>query len=313
MSQDIQSQHSAAPQPRKNNNWIFFAIIALLLGIIIYLFINRSQVTSERDMAFMERDSAALDRDNIRSEYDAALARLDQLTTKNAEMESAINDKDGEIAQLKKQIQGIIKNSDATASDLKKARDLIATLNAKVKGYEERIAELERDNSRLTDANLVIGKERDSAVSENIGLQKKLRLGRVLHASNIRLEPIDLRRGGRKEVGTSKAKRTDVFRVIFNIDENRIVEDGVKDLYLRITGPDGALLINAAFGSGITNSHDGQTLEYTVAKQINLKQGEKVNNVMVDWNQESNYAKGSYTVEIFNDGYSIGKETIVLK
>ncbi len=313
MSQDTQSQHSAAPLPRKNNNWIFFAIIALLLGIIIYLFINRSQVTSERDMAFMERDSAALDRDNIRSEYDAALARLDQLVTKNAEMESAINDKDGEIAQLKKQIQGIIKNSDATASDLKKARDLIATLNAKVKGYEERIAELERDNSRLTDANLVIGKERDSAVSENIGLQKKVRLGRVLHASNIRLEPIDLRRGGRKEVGTLKAKRTDVFRVIFNIDENRIVEDGVKDLYLRITGPDGALLINAAFGSGITNSHDGQTLEYTVAKQINLKQGEKVNNVMVDWNQESNYAKGSYTVEIFNDGYSIGKETIVLK
>lgn len=319
MSQDTgyQNQPASQPQqpaPKKNNNtWIFLAIIAVLLGLVIYLFFNKNQVVSERDQAFMERDSATLDRDNIRSEYDAALARLDQLVTKNAEMDSMINSRDGEIAQLKKQIQSIITKSDASEADLKKARSLIATLNAKVKSYEERIAELEGENSRLTNLNQVVTQERDSAVTENVGLQQKVRIGRVLHVSNIRLEPIDLRRNGRKEVGTSRAKRTDIFRVTFDIDDNRIVEDGVKDLYLRIIGPDGNLLSNAAYGSGVTTTYDGQQLNYTLMKQISLRQNQKVNDVVTDWNQESDYTKGDYLVEIYNDGFKIGSGTIRLK
>src|SRR5690606_28741633 len=198
--------------------------------------------------------------------------RLDQLVTKNAEMDSMINNRDGEIAHLKKQIQDIITKSNASESDLKKARSLIATLNAKVKSYEERIAELEGENSRLSNLNEVVAQERDSAVTENIGLQQKVRMGRVLHASNIRLEPIDLRKNGRKEVGTSKAKRTDSFRVTFDIDDNRIAEDGVKDLYLRIICPDGNLLSNAAYGSGVTTTYEGQPLNYTLMKQVRLRQ-----------------------------------------
>lgn len=314
MSQDTSSQNqNTSLTPKKNNNWIFIAIIALLSMVVVYLLFNRSQVNNERDMAWVERDSATLDRDNIRADYDAALARLDELTTKNAAMDSAINNKDGEIAQLKKQIQSIIKNSNASEADLKKARGLIATLKAKVKGYEERIAELEQDNSRLTNLNETVSKERDSAVTENVGLQQKVRLGRVLHASNIRLEPINLKRGGKKEVSTSKAKRMDVFRIQFDIDDNRIAEDGVKELYIRIVGPGNTLLSNAAYGSGISSLHDGQTLEYTLVKQINLKQGEKVNNITVDWNQEGDYAKGTYSVEIFNDGFKIGSNSITLR
>lgn len=309
-----QQNATSTPPPKKNNTtWVFLAIIAVLLGLVIYLFINQNKVSTERDQAFIERDSATIDRDNIRSEYDAALARLDQLVTKNAEMDTMINSKNGEIARLKKEIQGIITNSNATAADLKKAKDLIATLNFKVKNYEERIAELEGENTRLSGENQVMSQERDSAVTENVGLQQKVRLGKVLHASNIRLEPIDLRRNGKKEVNTTKAKRTDIFRVMFDIDDNRIAEDGVKDLYLRIIGPDGNLLSNAAYGSGVTDTYDGQTLNYTLMKQINLKQNEKVNDVIVDWNQENDYAKGNYVVEIYNDGYKIGNGIIHLK
>jgi len=312
--QNAQEQNNASQNPPKNNmTWIFLAIIAVLLGLVIYLFINQNNVSNQRDQAFIERDSATLDRDNIRSEYDAALARLDQLVTKNAEMDSMINSRDGEIAHLKKQIQDIISKSNASEADLKKARNLITTLNAKVKTYEERIAELEGENTRLTGENKLVTGERDSAVTENIGLQQKVRLGRVLHTSNIRLEPIDLRRNGKKEVNTTRAKRTDIFRVTFDIDENRIAEDGVKELYIRIVGPDGNLLSNAAYGSGVSSTYDGQTLNYTLMKQINLKQNEKVDNVIADWQQESNYAKGDYSVEIYNDGYKIGNGTIHLR
>jgi hypothetical protein len=224
-----------------------------------------------------------------------------------------VSGKDSEIGRLKSQIQSILNNSRANASDLSRARTLITQLNRKVKSYEERIAELEGENTRLSEYSQVVTKERDSTVTTNIALAQKVRLGAVLHASNIRMIPLDIRRSGKVEKETGKAKKVDVLRITFDIDENRIAENGVKDLYLRIVGPSGSLLSNAAYGSGVSSTYDGQSLNYTLAKQVSLKQGEPVSNVIVDWNQESNYERGDYKIEIFNEGYKIGGGSVHLK
>jgi hypothetical protein len=319
MSQDIHQTNqqntervSSSQSPKANNTWIFIAIIAVLLGVIAYLFISKNKASDQRDLAYSELDTVSTERDNMKTEYDAALARLDLLVTKNANLDSMVNGKDSEISRLKTQITNILSNSRANASDLSKARVLITRLNSKVKSYEERIAELEGENTRLTKYSEVIEKERDSTVTTNIALAQKVRLGAVLHASNIRMTPIDLRRSGRKEKETERAKRVDVFRIMFDIDENRITEDGVKDLYLRIIGPNGNLLSNSAFGSGTTDTYKGETLNYTLAKQVSLKQGEPVRNVVVDWHQDNSYDRGNYHIEIYNEGYKIGGGTISL-
>ncbi|HRO42011.1 MAG TPA: hypothetical protein PL009_04220, partial [Flavipsychrobacter sp.] len=116
-----------------------------------------------------------------------------------------------------------------------------------------------------------------------------------------------------KEKETSKANRVDVFRVTFDIDENRIAEDGVKDLFVRIIAPSGNLLVNAAQGSGSTDTYDGQNLNYTTVKQISLKQGEPVSNISVDWHQDNSYERGAYQIEIYNEGYKIGNSSINLR
>ncbi len=312
-SQQGTPQNNNSTPPKKNNTWIFIVIIAVLLGGNIYLFLSKNKVANQRDQAYSELDTVTVDRDNMKTEYDAALARLDQLVTKNAQLDSMVNGKDSEINRLKAQIQGILSDSRASESDLARARTLINQLNRKVKTYEERIAELEGENTRLTDYNDAVTKERDSTVANNIALSQKVRLGAVLHASNIRMLPIDLRKNGQKERETGKAKRVDVLRVTFDIDENRVTENGIKDLYLRITGPNGNLLSNAAYGSGVTAAADGQTLNYTLAKQVNIKQGERLNNVIVDWHQDSNYDRGTYKIDIYNEGYKIGGGSVNLK
>jgi hypothetical protein len=319
MSQDFNQTNqqntervSTSQSTKPNNTWIFIAVIVLLLGVIIWLFLSKNKATDQRDQAYSQLDTVSTDRDNMKTEYDAALARLDLLVTKNAQLDSMVNGKDSEISRLKTQIQNILSNSRANASDLSKARVLIARLNGKVKTYEERIAELEGANTRLTNYSKVIEQERDSTVTTNIALAQKVRLGAVLHVSNIRMTPIDLRRNGRKEKETGRAKRVDVFRIVFDIDENRIAEDGVKDLYLRIVGPNGKLLTNSAYGSGETDTYNGDPLTYTLAKQVSLKQGEPVRNVMVDWHQDNTYDRGTYNIEIYNEGYKIGAGSINL-
>ena len=135
----------------------------------------------------------------------------------------------------------------------------------------------------------------------------------MLHASNIRMEAINLRRHGTKESETSKAKRTDLLRIKFDIDENRIAESGSKEILLRITAPDGRLLSNAAYGSGVTTADDGQQLSYTLARQVNLTTNTPVRDVSVDWNQDSDYQRGTYAIEIYNSGFRIGGGSVTLK
>jgi uncharacterized protein YoxC len=316
MSQEFnQSTRSDSPQqaPKRNNTWIYIGIIGLLLITNVYLFMNKNKVSTQRDQAFSQLDTVSTDRDNIKGEYDAALARLDMLVGKNSQLDSMVNSRDGEIGRLKSQIQNILSNSRSTATDLAKARSLLNSLNRKVKSYEERIAELEGENGRLTEYSGVVAKERDSTVTKNIALQQKVRLGAVLHASNIRMVPIDLRRGGKKEKETERASRVDLLRITFDIDENRIAESGVKDIYVQISGPDGSLLSNAAYGSGVTATANGETLNYTLAKEFALNQGEPVKNLVIDWNQNSNYKKGGYKIDIYNEGYKIGSGSVTLR
>ena len=306
---------SGAPagRPKRNNTWIYAGIIALLLGTNVYLFMNKNKITDQREAAIVERDSAVTSRDALSTEYQAAIARLDQLNTTNDQLNNEIKDKDGDLQKLRNELQGIMGKQRRSESDNAKAKALIAKLNSKVSSYESRITALEGQNRELTSQNLTLSEEKEKIASENTGLQQKIKLGAVLHASNIRMEAINMRRHNTKETETTRARKTDLLRVVFDIDENRIAESGSKELLLRITSPDGRMLSNAAYGSGVTTTEDGQQLSYTLARQINLTTNTPVRNVSVDWNQESDYQRGTYAIEIYNAGFRIGGGSVTLK
>jgi hypothetical protein len=225
-------------------------------------------------------------------------------------MQNLLGDKDGEIAKLRKQIDAIIKNKNATAADLGKAKRLINVLNSKVQTYEERIAALESDNERLGVEKDMLLEERDALDAEREQLAK---LGSILHVSNIRMTPIDIKRGGKKVSETQRAKRVDVMRILFDIDENRIKETSVTEFFLRITGPEGTVLSNAAYGSGVTTLDDGSSVNYTLSKLIEVQKNTKVSDVVVDWNQDSDYKSGDYRIEIYQGGFKVGAGNVTLR
>jgi len=306
------NQAPAGP-PKKNYTWVYGGIIALLLGTNVYLFVNKNKVTNEKQDAIVARDSAVSTRDALNTEYQAAITRLDQLNTSNNQLSNEIKDKDGELQKLRSELQGIMSKNKRSESENARAKSLIAQLNSKVSNYESRIASLEGQNKDLTNQNTQLNQQNQQVSTENAGLQQKVKLGAVLHASNIRLEAINLRRHGTKEKETTKARKTDLLRVIFDIDENRIAESGTKEVMLRITAPDGRLLSNAAYGSGVTSTEDGQQLSYTLSKQVNLTTNTPVHDVVVDWNQGDDYQRGTYVIDIYNAGLRIGGGSVSLK
>lgn len=291
---------------RPNNSWIYLAIIGLLVIINGFLFFRKKEDTRERIVVVEQLQQVNEEKEALRKEYEAAIARLDELTSRNKGLSESLHVQGSEIGRTREEILGIMSKEELLEEDLVQARSLIQTLNDRIDDYERRIRRLERSNRALVQT-------RDSVIETNIVLQEKVEQGKLLFASNIEMKAIDLRRGGSKEKETSKARRVDLIRVIFDIIENRLVESGDKQLLIRIVNPSGHLLSNQALGSGSFIDEEGKTINYSVSKQIHLVNGVPVNDVYVDWRQSAEYEKGNYRVEIFHDGRLIGEGRVRLR
>ena len=315
------SYNNQEPPKKLNNKWIYIGIIALLLVTNATLFFQKRKVDTLVVNTTNEKEQILSDKNTLQEEYNASLVRLDQLTTENEELGNQIGKRDRELAEIKSRIEQIFKKKNASDAELKEAQTLITKLNGKITSYEAQIAKLKGENAQLTTERDSLSSNNKSLTTTNkdlnetnTGLQKQVDLGKVLHASNIRVLGIDLRRGGAKEKEINKAKKVDLLRVVFDVDENKLTESGTHQLHLRITNPAGNLLSNAALGSGnFKQAETGEKMLYSISKTINFSTGQPVKNIQVDWQQNANYEKGAYKIEIYDKGYLIGKGTATLK
>ena len=310
---ETNDQQPQQNQGRRSNSIIYLVIILILIAGCVFLFMSKNKMAEENDLALKQKqqqiDSVQTSRASLQSDFDAASAKIDQLTTQNSKLDSALQGDKEVMKKLRGQIAAVLSNKKATLDELKQAREMINSLNDKSKAYEARIAELEKENTVLTGKNVVLTKERDSTITQNVAIKK---LGSILGAANIRMEPIHVKKNG-KEKETKKAKKVDVLRILFDIVENRIAENGTKQVYLRILSPDGTILSSPANGSGNMTTAKGDQQSYSIVKSVPLTQGQPLKNITADWNQDGDYARGVYSIEIYSEGYKVGSGNVTLK
>lgn len=312
-----QFNQSGTNMPEQNENKskpiVYWVIIAVLLVACVALFISKNQMAEENaantKMLQSQIDSVRTDRASLQSDFDAASAKIDQLVSQNAKLDSNLQKDQAEMLAMQAKIKGMLSKSNASAAELKKARKMINELTDKTARYEARIAELEAENRNLTNKNVVLTRERDSTVTQNIAIK---RIGSVLHASNIRMEPIHKKKNG-KEKETARAKKVDVLRIKFDIDENRIAESGNKQIYLRIVGPDGSVMSSSTNNSGKMTTAKGEQVSFSIMKEVALVKEQPIKDVVIDWNQEGDFLRGNYMIEIFSEGYKVGMGNVTLK
>lgn len=298
-------------KPKSNKNGLIYGIlIAALVGTWGYMYYDKSQSSKEIAIKENQLDTITNSRNELQAEYDAAQARLDDLISQNSRMDSLVKSKDKEIADMKGRITSILSNKNATSAQLAEARRLIEDLKSRTEGYVQTIERLEGEKIVLAGERDYARKERDSVSTVKDSLGKRVDLGSVLHASNIKLSPINVKKNGKEEV-TTKAKRADMMRVSFDLD-NRIATTGDKEIYVSITAPDGSPLAVEALGSGRFTLEDGTEKLYTVKKTVSYMAGGSTP-VSMDWKQNSDFKAGDYSVEIYQDGFKIGAGKVNLK
>ena len=110
----------------------------------------------------------------------------------------------------------------------------------------------------------------------------------------------------------SKAKDVEMLRVCFLTETNMVTGSGQKKFFIRIINPQGETIAIEDSGSGVlTNKLDNSQVRYTTSGEITYKNEDT--NACIDWTLSEKLMKGDYKIEMFNNGFLVGKGQFKLK
>lgn len=313
---------------KKLLRWAIVVIILLLAGLI-YFAINSNKASSDLLVATEEKDRISTLHQELENEYSLAVAELEELRGDNDELNNRIEAQILELSTQKQEINRLIKSG----KDLNSAKAQIKELRENLNKYVDEINQLkleneglERTNTELRDSVIVGTKERlelrektDELSTENQRLAEereklssKVSRASVLKTSNISVRGMTSTKKG-KVVEKSKAKQIDQLEICFSVLENAIVSPGIENYFIRITNPNGETISSAAEGGGVTILSDSnKEIRYTISTSATYN-SDKPGDICVSYVSDNEFAKGDYSVEVYNKGYLSGKSVFKLK
>ena len=313
-------EQKPAATPKRNFNYtpiLIGVLIAALAGTWIYLIWDKSHSGQQVEQLSMRLGASDSSKNDLQRELNEAVMNLDMLKSTNSKAESLLKSKENEVEDLKQRIQKIINDKNATASQLAQARGLIKQLKSNIANYAAEIEKLKNENVVLTEEKRVITEERDvvrrhfdSAQVVISDKEKIIDIGSTLHASNLNVIPLKERNGG-KVKETTTAKRVDKLKISFDLDENRITQSGVKELFVLLIAPDGSVIAVPGTASSFT-TRDGVEKAVTRKVEVNYTQGER-KQVQIELAKVQDFVPGNYRIEIYNNGFKIGEAVRSLK
>ncbi|HOZ75395.1 MAG TPA: hypothetical protein PLS51_03445 [Flavobacterium sp.] len=291
-------------QKSNSNLKAVIAILAvLLIGSLVYIFKMTSDAKSlqtELTKTTSDKESVMKDLEALKATYDAAIAENTSMSDELiAEREKVVN----LMAELKK--------SKGDAASMAKYKNQYFALENKMKGMMAEIEQLKKDNTTLTTQRdstvMVLGeakKYNEVLVGQNEELSKTVEIASKLNVSNLKTAAYKLRSSG-KQIETEKARKADILKISFRIDENKVAKQGDKVYYVQVIDSK-----NNVLGEKKTESFGENSLTYSFATTV------KYENKSVEVSQDlpgANFEKGLYFVNVFDKGELVSKSSFSLK
>lgn len=322
---------------KSKNNFMAWAIVAIvgLLGLNAYQWFSISQLKTQNsehqsNLLDLEKAQAELDQD-----YQDALERLEELRGDNKEANDLIDSQKKELEVQKAKIGDLIWSK----RELGKAKEELAKLNVQVNDYVAQLTALKNENLALTDQNVqltsanqqlsttldqekkekeeianaraILASERDNLSKTNATLSSKVDLANAVKINFVEVKGYEVKDDGKlKEKG--KAKDIEMVRVCFTTETNLVTPSGSKKFFIRIVNPQGETVAQEDNSSGVlTNKMDNTQVRYTTSGDITYNN--KDTNACIDWTLATKLTKGNYNIEMYNNGYQVGKGNFTLK
>jgi peptidoglycan hydrolase CwlO-like protein len=301
---------------RNYKNGIIGILAVALIGIGWYAIVENNKNNDVIKQQQGQITKVTDDKSDIQKSFDASLVRLDSMTSVKTGLETKLTASNSEIAKDKAQIRSILNKKNLTAAELNKARGLIAQLNDKITTMEQDIARLTKDNESLTqDKEALVqdtaklNQDVATTTATNEDLSKKVDVASTLNASNIAITPVKVKSDGEQKV-TTTAKHVDKMMISFDV-ANRIAEPGQTDVYVCVIGPDGKPVTDAA-GAGTFTTRDNGDQSYSAKVPVAVDPS-KTKNVEFGFTPTNHFVEGTYTIQLYQNGFKIGEASRELK
>lgn len=305
-------------QDRKNLLWAALAILALLNVLLLYFFYQERKENNTKDSVIA--------------------TRMEELLTTKGKLDSISLQLDIKIAQIR-QLGGRVDSLVSIKSQLEKDKQLLRDRNSfSAKKYEERIKQYETLLAEKDEEILSLRRELGTATARNQELSEQLsglqsekeNLGQLLEerdsktaqleekiaiASALKAEKIEViavsDKGKERDGGRYRSKRIDQIKVNFELAENAVAEANDKEIYLRVLDPDGAVLSDMATGSG-SFIHNEREMIYSSKQRVRYN-NQRMPVSIIYGRGGLPLKEGTYTVELYAEGFKIGQGSFTVR
>ena len=284
----------------KNKSIVGYRIVIIILVVVLaalsmlYFNIHRQQ---QRDYELLR-----IDRDSIQSDLGHLIEEYDNLQISNDTMALKLEEANKLMEELKRERSWNL-------AKIKQYEKEVGTLRTVMKGYLRQIDSLNQLNKKLIDENVGYRKEISSitlraevAEEKAAELNNIVRQGSVLRARDISLVALN-ERG--KEI--SRIKNAARLRADFVMSANELADPGERTVYLRIISPDGYPLSTESVP---TFEFEGERLTYSASRDVDYQNEDLGVGIYF---AGRGFTAGTYTVQIYCDGYLIGSTQVSMK
>lgn len=299
-----------APEPKKSNkNAIIIALLSLVVvvqAVKIYLDSQEKQmISTELTSTEKELETTHARLREISTELDTKIAEVKKLGGDVTDLQKAKTDIETELKRSKR----------ATGQEIKALKDKVEGYETLLKTKDEEIAKLQSVNKELLTENVSLKTEKNQlGDSINRLSQSKDELAdKVAVASQLKLENmkiVGLNDRDKERDSPFKSRQLAKIRVDFNIAENKVAPIEGKKIMIRVVDENGQVLFDVNKGSG-TFILNGKEEFYTESQDVLFDNTRQKLSFLYD--KGSEYASGTYKLEVYTDDYLMGAGEFVVK
>ena len=295
--------------PKKNSNVIYFLILVIvaLLGTDVYLYMKKNK--SDEKIVYQNDE-----RTRLKTELDSLEAQIEQVNAGKTRLSAEMQAKNDSLQVKIKDLRVQLAKGKLTVAELSKAQEDVKQLRYFVTKYTADLEELRKQNVDLTTerdtlrTNLTtVTTKATDLEKQNQDLSSKVQIASALKSAGISVVGYKVKNNG-KESDETKAKNVNKLKINFTVASNPVAAKGLHEIFFRIIDPSGNLI--TAIDGG-TFTADGT--EYQATYRTSIDFNDDGSTYTVDWRSQQPFQKGTYTVILYADGYTMGKTTLALR
>jgi hypothetical protein len=297
---------------KSNKSKIFLGLAVLFLLGIVGLIFWIIPMRKEYEEMIAEKE---IQKQEIKQNLDDMISRRDSIKVLYGELSDSLLVKDSIIEQNAKEIRKLLNYK----WEYRKVNKKLAKLRVITQDYVSRMDSLYNANEELHVENKRIKKQYSEEMKKNEDLTKtkealeeKVENAAVLKGSGITISTIRFTRSGRAKE-TNKASKVKRIKLCFNLTSNPLVENGFKQLYVRISKPNQEIMMKSE-SDKYTFTYMGSTMQYTSNKDFQYTGEDQ--EICISYlvpKKDQPLEAGKYIATLYLDDHVIGEKSFELK